>query len=104
MSIYSKFIEVKGQVQVISKTSYDTLEINLDVYAGSIRPIFMEKLYLINNDVSQKVLDIDKHIEICGYEEEVTAEDHKSLVIKYAELELLVYEHLNKYRKYNTIS
>ena len=99
MNIYSKFLDVRANLQLIERVNSNVTELNIEAYEKYIRPIFMEKIYLLHFDVSQKILSINKQLEISGYNEEITEEEKKWIFKEYMELEYLIFSHLNNYRK-----
>lgn len=98
MDIYSKFLDVKGNVPVLQKIDSSTLEIDLDKYEKHIRPILMEKIYLIHDDVSQIIMNINRQIEVSNYNEEITKREEEWIVSQYLQLEDLIIKHLHDYR------
>lgn len=103
MKIYNKYYAMKTETHIVERIG-DTNYFNVDSYLNNFRPIFFNSLHILEENIVNKILSIDKNIEVtkllCGeIDNRTDIEIHNELLVWFAELDLLIADSIIRYQK-----
>ncbi|WP_053215725.1 hypothetical protein [Niallia circulans] len=99
--IYNKLLEIDGSHLMITHIGGSQIEFEINTYLEKIRPHIYEKFHLIHKDVAELIKEIDKAIQYCNFNEEITWAEHEGIAKNYYKLIEKVEQHIENYRNRN---